>query len=145
MVPSRSDDTPRHRPSRAPLGRARVPKVVTDPAKELVVVRRAAHAAVEVAEILDEQVARAVLADLEVFAAGVNAAEDAREPGDQQVVLGDVPPHVGAAEGARGETPEVFRAAEGALLKQLRRQRVEPVLGRHAPSAPPAALYRMRT
>src|SRR5207249_10254153 len=51
------------------VGLARVTKVVTDPAKELVVVRRAAHAAVEVAEILDEQVARAVLADLEVFAA----------------------------------------------------------------------------
>src|SRR5439155_21361128 len=77
-------------------------------------------------------VARAVLTDLEVLAARVNAAEDAGECGDQQVVLGDVPPHVGTAEGARGEAPEVFRAPKRALREELRRQRVEPVLGRNA-------------
>jgi len=50
------------------------------------------HRALEVPEVLDEQVARAVLADLEVLATRVDAAEDPREPCDQQIVLGDVAP-----------------------------------------------------
>src|SRR5207244_654622 len=143
--PAEERDDRRHlRDGRDPLVRlARVAEVVADPAKELVVVRRAAHPAVEVGEFLDEQVARAVLADLEVLAARVNAAEDAGERGDQQGVLGDVPPHVGTAQRARGEPPEVFRAPEGALREELRRQRVEPALGRHAGSSvSPAGLYR---
>src|SRR5260370_30794344 len=71
---------------------ARVPEIVADATEQLVVIGRAAHPPLEAPEVLDEQVSRAVLADLEVLAARVDAAEDPREPRDQQVVLGDVAP-----------------------------------------------------
>ena len=118
-----------------PVRVARVAEVVADPAKQLVVIGRPAHAAAEVSEVLDEQVARTVLANLEVVTPGVDAAEDPRKLGDQQVVLGDVPPHLVATQRSGGEASEVFRAAEGAPREQLRRQSVEPRLGGHAVSS----------
>src|SRR2546425_6199139 len=110
---------------------ARVTEIVADSPEELVVIGRGAHAAVQVAEILDQQMARAVLASLEVVAAGVDAAEDPWEPGDQEIVLGDVPPDLLAGQGAGGEALEVFRAPEGTLREQFGRQRIEPLLGCH--------------
>ena len=83
---------------------ARVAEVVADPPEQLVVIGRGAHPALQIAQILDQQVARAVLANLEVVTAGVDAAEDPGEPGDQQVVLGDVPPDLLAGQRARRRT-----------------------------------------
>ena len=110
---------------------ARVAEVVTDSPEQLVVIGRRAHAAAQVAEVLDQQVAGAVLADLEVVAARVNAAEDPRKPGDQKVVLGDVGPDLLAGQGAGGEALEVLRSPEGAPRQELARQRIEPLFGRH--------------
>src|SRR2546426_6663379 len=110
---------------------ARVTEVVADPPEELVVVRGGPYPTVQVAEVFDQQVARAVLANLEVVTTGVDTAEDPGEPGDQQVVLGDVAPDLLAGERARGEALEVLRAAEGALRQQFRRQRIEPLRRRH--------------
>src|SRR3989442_9593389 len=110
---------------------ARVTEVVADPPEELVVVRGGPYPTVQVAEVFDQQVARAVLANLEVVTTGVDTAEDPGEPGDQQVVLGDVAPDLLAGERARGEALEVHRAAEGALRQQFRRQRIEPLRRRH--------------
>src|SRR5207249_8274398 len=110
---------------------ARVAEVVADSPEQLVVIGRRADAAAQVAEVFDQQVAGAVLADLEVVAARVNAAEDPRKPGDQQVVLGDVGPDLLAGQGAGGEALEVLRGPEGAPRQELARQRIEPRLGRH--------------
>ena len=90
-------------------------EIVADATEQLVVIGRAAHPPLEVPEVLDEQVSRAVLADLEVLAARVDAAEDPREPRDQQVVLGDVAPDLVFRERAGGEPLEVVGAPEGAL------------------------------
>src|SRR4030095_3468030 len=67
-----------HRADRV-VNLAAIAQVVADAPVELVVVRGAAHLALEVAEILHEKVPGAVLADLEILAAGMDAAEDARE------------------------------------------------------------------
>ena len=113
---------------------ARVAEVVADPAVELVVIGRAAHLALEVAEVLHEQVPRAVLADLQIVAARVDAAEDAREPRDEEIPLADVAPHLVPGEPARGEALEVLGAAERALREQLLGERVVPFLvGHRAP------------
>ena len=75
--------------------------------------------------------ARAVLAYFEVVAPRVNAAEDPREPRDQEIVLGDVPPDLLAAQRAVGESFEVVGAPERAPGEQLGGQRLEPFLGCH--------------
>src|SRR5258705_5371633 len=94
-------------------------------------IRRAAYAAFEIAEILHQQVARAVLPDLEIVAARVDGAEDARKRLDEQVVLADVAPHLLPAQRAGREALEVARLPKGALRQQLGGQRVVPGLGRH--------------
>src|SRR2546422_1061667 len=99
--------------------------------EELVVIRRGSHLTAQIAEVLDQQVTRAVLANLEVVAAGVDAAEDPWKPGDQQIVLRDVSPHLLTAQPAGREALEVFRAPERILLEQFRRERIEPLLGGH--------------
>ena len=115
----------------------RVAQVVADPTEELVVIGGRADLTAQEAEVLDQKVARAVLANLEILAARVNAAEDPRKPGDQQIVLGDVSPHLLAAQGAGGEALEILGAPERILCEELGGQRVEPFFGRHgAPSQP---------
>ena len=86
---------------------ARIAEVVADAPVHLVVIRRAAHPALEIAEILHQQVAGAVLPDLEIVAARVDGAEDARKRLDEQVVLADVAPHLLPAQRAGGEALEV--------------------------------------
>jgi hypothetical protein len=103
------------------------------------VIGRGADLPCEEAEILDQQMPGAVLANLEILAARVDAAEDPREPGDQQVVLGDVAPHLLTAQGAGREALEVLGAPERILREELRGQPVEPLLGRHELSFAPWA------
>ena len=90
-------------------------QVVADTTEELVVVGRGADLAAQKAEILDEQVTRAVLAHVEILAARVNAAEDPGKPGDQEVVLRDVTPDLLAAQRAGGEALEILRSSERIL------------------------------
>src|SRR4029453_9854167 len=132
QLPEEGDDRRhlRDRPD-AVVRVARVAEVVADTPEQLVVIGRGAHAAIQIAEVLDQQVAGTVLAHLEVVAARVNAAEDPRKPGDQEIVLGDVGPDLLAGQGAGGEALEVLRAAKRAPRQELARQRVEPLLGRH--------------
>ena len=66
------------------VGVPRVAEVIADPMEELVVVRGALDAALEIPQVLDEQVTGEVLANLEVLAAGVDAAEDPGKPGHQE-------------------------------------------------------------
>ncbi len=113
------------------VGPARIAEVVADPPEHLVMIGRATDPTLEVAEVLDQQMARAVLATLQVITASMNAAEDAREPGDQEIVLGDVAPDLLAAQRAVGEALEVFGAPERAPGQQLGGQRFEPFLGSH--------------
>src|SRR5439155_322592 len=70
----------------AVVGLARIAQIVADPAKQFVVVRGAAHLPAKIPEVLDEQVAGAVLANLEIITARVDAAEDARKPRHEEVV-----------------------------------------------------------
>src|SRR5262245_30427562 len=98
---------------------ARIAEIVANPTEELVVVRGRADLAAQEAEVLDQEMTRAVL----------------------------VPPHLLAAQRAGGEPLGVFGAAERILGEQLCGQRVEPLLGRHggldyseAVAAPGAAL-----
>ena len=78
----------------------------------------------------------AVLANLQIVTAGVDPAENPREPGHEQVVLRDVSPHLLAGELAGREPPEVLRAAERIASEQLRLEGVEPLLGAHVMSSP---------
>ena len=94
--------------------------------------------AAEVAEILDEQVSGAVLPDLQIVAARVDPAEDSRKPGDEQVVLRDVPPRLLARQRPRGEAPEVLGAPERVACQQLRLHGPEQFVGGHALSSPAA-------
>src|SRR5262249_45004937 len=87
--------------------------VVADPLVELHVIRRSADRPPEIAEVLHEQMAGAVLADLELVAPRVDAAEHAGEPADQEVPLGDVAPGLRPREGARREGLEVPASRKG--------------------------------
>src|SRR5205814_9299513 len=87
--------------------------------------------ALEISEVFHEKVAGAILADGEILAPRVDAAEDAREPGDEDVPLADVAPHLILRERARREALEVFGPSKRALREQLRGERFEPLLVRH--------------
>src|SRR5262249_52348338 len=85
-----------------------VAQVVAHSLVELDVIGRAADPATEIAEILDEEVLRARLPDLQLVTAGVNAAEDPGEIHDDQIVLGDVAPGLGPRQGPGAELLEVL-------------------------------------
>src|SRR5262249_40846774 len=59
---------------------ARITHVVADSTEEFVVIGRPTDLPTKISKILDEQMARAVLPDLEIVAPRVNSAEDPREP-----------------------------------------------------------------
>jgi hypothetical protein len=61
----------------------------------------------------------------------VDAAENAWEPRDDQVVLAHVPPHLLAREGAGGEALEVFGFTKRASRQKLGGELVVPLLGLH--------------
>src|SRR4029450_2764802 len=112
----------------------RVAEIIPDPTEQLVVIRRGADLAAQVAKVLDQEMPSAVLADLEVVAARVDTAEDPGKPRDQQIVLRDMSPDLLAAQGAGGEPLEVLGTPERVLREQLGDQRVEPFFGGHGAS-----------
>src|SRR5580704_4885463 len=107
---------------------AGVSHVIADPPVQLQMIGGRPDLAPKVSKILDEEVPGAILANLELIAARMDAAEDPGEVDHNEIVLGHVPPGLGPRQRPRSKPLEIFRFAIGAHGQQLVLQPREPFM-----------------